>query len=50
MHRSFKPSGHELTVALDIVEGILAPIFSHKDAATKLSERVPSRSTRHKSK
>jgi len=43
MHRAFKPTEQDLKVALDIVEGILAPIFGHKDAAEKLSDRVPPR-------
>jgi hypothetical protein len=43
MHRAFKPAEAELKVALDIVEGVLAPIFGHKDAAEKLTDRVPPR-------
>jgi hypothetical protein len=50
MHRSFKPRGDELRVALDIVEGIFAPIFDHKRAATKLADRVPPRPSRPKTK
>jgi hypothetical protein len=43
MHRAFKPTETELKVALDIVEGVLAPIFGHKEAAEKLADRVPPR-------
>jgi hypothetical protein len=50
MHRSFKPNEKELTVALDIVEGIFAPIFDHTDAAANLSDRVPPRSSTPKPK
>lgn len=46
MHRAFKPTEEELKVALDIVEGVLAPIFGHKDAAEKLTDRVPPRAPR----
>lgn len=30
MHRAFKPTEQDLKIALDVVEGILAPIFGHK--------------------
>jgi hypothetical protein len=43
MHRAFNPSEEEFKVALDIVEGVLAPIFAHNDAAEKLGDRVPPR-------
>jgi hypothetical protein len=43
MHRAFKPTEADLKVALDIVEGVLAPIVGHKDAAEKLTDRVPPR-------
>jgi hypothetical protein len=46
MHRAFKPTEKELKVALDIVEGILAPLFDHKDAAQELADRVPPRPSR----
>jgi Domain of unknown function (DUF4145) len=43
MHRAFKPTEQDLKIALDVVEGIFAPIFGHKDAAEKLADRVPPR-------
>lgn len=43
-HRGFAPSEKELSKALDIVEGICAAIFEHKDAGTELSKLVPRRS------
>jgi hypothetical protein len=43
MHRAFKPTEEDLKVALDVVEGVLAPIFAHKEAAEKLADRVPPR-------
>jgi hypothetical protein len=46
MHRAFKPTEVDLKVALDIVEGVLSPIFSHKEAADKLADRVPPRAPR----
>ena len=46
MHRAFKPTEEELKVALDIVEGVLAPIFGHTEAAEKLADRVPPRAPR----
>jgi len=46
MHRSFKPTERELNIALDIVEGILAAIFDHSEAAATLAKRVPPRPTK----
>jgi hypothetical protein len=43
MHRMYKPSGDDLNTALDIIEGILAAIYVHSNAATALSDRVPAR-------
>lgn len=43
IHRGFVPSEKDLTVALDIVEGVLAPIFGHPDEAKGLRRRVPPR-------
>lgn len=43
MHRAFKPTEQDLKIALDVVEGIFAPIFGHKDAAEKLADRIPPR-------
>jgi hypothetical protein len=30
MHRAFLPTETDLTLALDIVEGVLAPIYDHR--------------------
>lgn len=43
VHRAFSPTYANLIVALDVVEGVLAPLFAHKDAAEKLAQRVPPR-------
>jgi hypothetical protein len=48
MHRAFKPTEEDLKVALDVVEGVLAPIFAHKEAAEKLADRIPPRPPRPK--
>ena len=37
---------NRLKVAMDIVEGVFAPIFGHKEAAEKLVDRVPPRAPR----
>lgn len=43
MHRGHLPEDDDLRLALDIVEGVFAPIFAHKDKAKKLSDAVPPR-------
>jgi hypothetical protein len=43
VHRGFRPTEKELKVALDIVEGVLAPIFGHREEAERLADRVPPR-------
>jgi hypothetical protein len=43
MHRGHLPEDQDLELALDIVEGVFAPIFVHKDQAQKLSDAVPPR-------
>jgi hypothetical protein len=43
MHRGHLPSDEDLNLALDIVEGVFAPIFVHKDRAQKLGDAVPPR-------
>jgi hypothetical protein len=35
MHRAHRPSENDLMLALNIVEGVLAPIYAHKDLAIK---------------
>jgi hypothetical protein len=44
-HRFFEPTTQELNLALDIVEGVLAAIYQHHEAAARLGDRVPPRST-----
>jgi hypothetical protein len=46
MHRGFVPTEEDLSVALDVVEGVFAPMFSHKVEAEKLGDRVPPRAPR----
>jgi len=46
MHRGFVPTEQDLTLALDIVEGILAPIYDHRSEAEKMADRVPPRMPR----
>ena len=43
MHRAYMPTEEDLKIALDIVEGVFAPIFGH-GAAESLTDRVPPRS------
>jgi hypothetical protein len=43
IHRAFKPTEQDLKVALDIVEGVFAPIFGHMEAAEKLAHNIPPR-------
>ena len=46
MHRAYLPSAADLQVALDVVEGIMAPIYHHHSATEKMVERVPPRPPR----
>ena len=46
MHRGFRPTEQELSIALDVVEGVFAPIFGHRAEAEKLADRVPARAPR----
>jgi Domain of unknown function (DUF4145) len=48
MHRAFLPTEKDLTLALDIVEGVLAPIYDHRTEAEKMADRVPPRPPRPK--
>jgi hypothetical protein len=43
MHRAFLPTEKDLTLALDIVEGVLAPIYDHRTEAEKMADSVPPR-------
>src|SRR5260370_10816818 len=46
MHRAFLPTEQDLTLALDIVEGILAPIYDHRTEAERMADKVPPRTSR----
>jgi Domain of unknown function (DUF4145) len=43
MHRLFKPREADLTIALDMIEGVFAAIFVHPYSAEQLAKRVPDR-------
>jgi Domain of unknown function (DUF4145) len=43
MHRAFAPDWDDLNTALDISEGVMAAIYAHPPASTKLGDRVPRR-------
>jgi hypothetical protein len=47
-HRSFTPKSTDITLALEIVEGVMAPIFHHHQAAEEVSSTVPARPPRKK--
>jgi hypothetical protein len=44
MHRGFKPTEEELSLALDIVETIIGAIYHHVEGSIDLTKRVPPRS------
>jgi hypothetical protein len=46
MHRAFLPDRQELSTSLDIAEGVMSAIYSHRQAAEKLGDRVPPRKPR----
>ena len=46
MHRGHLPNTQDLEVALDVVEGIMAPMYHQQRAAEKMAERVPPRPPR----
>ena len=46
MHRAYKPTEEDLKVALDIVEGVMAPLYQHQSKAEKMVDRVPPRPPR----
>lgn len=43
MHRAYRPTEQDLTIALDVVEGVMAPLYRHRDEAKKMANRVPPR-------
>ncbi len=46
MHRAYEPSEEDIKVALDIVEGVIAPLYHHQFKAEKMAGRVPPRPRR----
>lgn len=48
IHRGFVPTEYELKRALDIMEGVLAPIYDRQEVSEQLSERIPARSIKPK--
>jgi hypothetical protein len=48
MHRMFKPREEDLTLVLDIVEGVVAAIYIHPRGAEGLAARVTPRRTKGK--
>jgi hypothetical protein len=48
MHRSFSPQSSDIILALDIVEGVMAPIYHHQRAAEAISNTVPPRQPKKK--
>jgi Domain of unknown function (DUF4145) len=39
MHRAYKPTEEDVKVALDIVEGVMAPLYHHGTKAEKMADR-----------
>jgi Domain of unknown function (DUF4145) len=46
MHRAYKPTEEDIKVALDIVEGVMAPLYAHQKRAERMVDRVPPRPPR----
>ena len=46
MHRAYKPTEEDVKLALDIVEGVMAPLYHHQSKAEKMADRVPPRPPR----
>jgi hypothetical protein len=46
MHRAYRPTEEDVKVALDIVEGVMAPLYHHRSKAEKMADRVPPRPPR----
>ena len=46
MHRAYNPTEEDVKVALDIVEGVMAPLYHHQSKAEKMADRVPPRPPR----
>jgi hypothetical protein len=46
MHRAYNPTEEDVKVALDIIEGVMAPLYHHQSKAEKMADRVPPRPPR----
>jgi hypothetical protein len=46
MHRAYEPSEDDIKLVLDIVEGIMAPLYQHQFKAEKMADRLPPRPRR----
>lgn len=46
MHRAYRPTEEDVKVALDIVEGVMAPLYHHRIKAEEMAGRVPPRAPR----
>jgi len=46
MHRAYRPTEEDVKVALDIVEGVMGPLYHHQRKAEKMADRVPRRPPR----
>jgi hypothetical protein len=46
MHRAYAPTQQDLTVALQVVEGVLAPLYGHRQLAQSMADRIPPRAPR----
>ncbi|MET4442822.1 hypothetical protein ABIB75_001083 [Bradyrhizobium sp. GM2.2] len=43
IHRGYIPKEGELKIALDVLDGVCAPIFGHVDEAKRMAQSVPPR-------
>jgi Domain of unknown function (DUF4145) len=46
MHRAYSPTEDDVKLALDVVEGVMAPLYHHRSQAEKMADRVPPRPPR----
>jgi hypothetical protein len=46
MHRAYNPTEEDVKLALDIVEGVMAPLYHHPSKLEKMADRVPPRPLR----
>jgi hypothetical protein len=46
MHRAYKPTEEDVKLALDVVEGIMAPLYHYQRKAEHMADRVPPRPPR----